>query len=195
MPASSPVVAWSASPAAIGHTLSLVATYHVVRPIPCRTSRAAGYVGHGLDKPLKQRSGGSTNDELRRRQVFAVLLASTAACQRSAAQAGVSAGRRPRPPNGTSQVPAFAGQTDAPERKLGVAFDVVTVAEGLETPWSVAFLPNGKMLVTERPGRLRIVSADGSKSEPVDGPAAGRRARAGWPARRCARPGLRHERR
>jgi glucose/arabinose dehydrogenase len=67
------------------------------------------------------------------------------------------------------QVPAFAEQTDAPERKLGVAFDVVTVADGLETPWSVAFLPNGKMLVTERPGRLRVVGQDGSKSEPVTG--------------------------
>ena len=75
----------------------------------------------------------------------------------------------PRPPNGTTQTPAFAGQTDAPERKLGVAFNVVTVAEGLDTPWSVAFLPNGKMLVTERPGRLRVVTADGKLSEPVTG--------------------------
>ncbi len=37
------------------------------------------------------------------------------------------------------------------------AFRVVTVAEGLEVPWSMAFLPNGDLLVTERPGRLRIV--------------------------------------
>ena len=36
-------------------------------------------------------------------------------------------------------------------------FRVVTVAEGFEVPWSMAFLPNGDMLVTERPGRLRIV--------------------------------------
>lgn len=36
-------------------------------------------------------------------------------------------------------------------------YRVVTVAEGLEHPWSMAFLPNGDMLVTERPGRLRIV--------------------------------------
>src|SRR5262245_10401942 len=55
----------------------------------------------------------------------------------------------PRPGNGTNQVPAFAGQTDAPERKSNVAFDVVTVAQGLENPWGLAFLPNGKMLVTE----------------------------------------------
>jgi glucose/arabinose dehydrogenase len=36
-------------------------------------------------------------------------------------------------------------------------FQVVAVAEGLVTPWSMAWLPNGDMLVTERPGRLRIV--------------------------------------
>src|SRR5688500_15869218 len=74
-----------------------------------------------------------------------------------------------RPPNGAGQTPAVAGQTDAPERKSNVAFDVVTVAEGLENPWGLAFLPNGKMLVTERPGRLRVVTADGKLSEPVTG--------------------------
>lgn len=37
------------------------------------------------------------------------------------------------------------------------AFRVVTVADGLQQPWSIAFLPSGDMLVTEKPGRLRIV--------------------------------------
>ena len=36
-------------------------------------------------------------------------------------------------------------------------YRVVTVADGLENPWGMAFLPGGDMLVTERPGRLRIV--------------------------------------
>jgi glucose/arabinose dehydrogenase len=80
------------------------------------------------------------------------------------AQQGVD----PRPPNGAGQQPAFAGQTDAPERKSNVAFDVVTVVEGLQNPWSLAFLPGGKMLVTERPGRLRVLS-DGKLSAPVTG--------------------------
>ncbi|MBS1200204.1 MAG: yliI [Proteobacteria bacterium] len=46
---------------------------------------------------------------------------------------------------------------------------VSTVASGLEHPWSLAFLPDGRMLVTERPGRLRIVAADGALSAPVAG--------------------------
>jgi aldose sugar dehydrogenase len=74
-----------------------------------------------------------------------------------------------RPANDPNQKPAFAGQTDAPERKSNVAFEVVSIAEGLQNPWALAFLPDGKMLVTERPGRLRVVTPDGKLSEPVTG--------------------------
>ena len=47
--------------------------------------------------------------------------------------------------------------------------DVTSVAKGLEHPWSLAFLPDGRMLVTERPGRLRYVSQGGALSEPIAG--------------------------
>jgi glucose/arabinose dehydrogenase len=46
---------------------------------------------------------------------------------------------------------------------------VDTVARGLEHPWALAFLPDGRILVTERPGRLRIVERDGTLSEPLGG--------------------------
>jgi len=52
--------------------------------------------------------------------------------------------------------------------EAGLLF-VETVAKGLEHPWALAFLPDGRMLVTERPGRLRIVTGDGKLSAAVQG--------------------------
>jgi glucose/arabinose dehydrogenase len=50
------------------------------------------------------------------------------------------------------------------------AFRVVTLVRGLQNPWSMAFLPDGRMLVTEREGRLRIVSKDFKLDpKPVEG--------------------------
>ncbi|WP_245650806.1 PQQ-dependent sugar dehydrogenase [Thauera butanivorans] len=46
---------------------------------------------------------------------------------------------------------------------------LVEVARGLDTPWSMAFLPDGRLLLTERPGRMRLVGADGTVSEPLAG--------------------------
>lgn len=46
---------------------------------------------------------------------------------------------------------------------------IVTVSGGLEHPWGLAFLPDGRMLVTERPGRLRIVERNGQLGAPLTG--------------------------
>jgi glucose/arabinose dehydrogenase len=63
---------------------------------------------------------------------------------------------------------AFAAQTDAPAAPR-TAVKVETVAKGLTHPWGLQFLPDGRMLVTERPGRLRIVARDGTLSPVVAG--------------------------
>jgi glucose/arabinose dehydrogenase len=65
-------------------------------------------------------------------------------------------------------IPAHAAQTDAPQAPA-TAIKVETVAEGLEHPWALAFLPGGRLLVTERPGRMRVVSAQGKLSKPLAG--------------------------
>src|SRR5438270_7216542 len=69
----------------------------------------------------------------------------------------------------TGQHPAFAGQTRACEVKSNVAFDVKVIAKGLEHPWSVDPFPDGRLLVTERPGRMRLVGTDGRLGAPIEG--------------------------
>ena len=71
-----------------------------------------------------------------------------------------------------------------------VAHRVVTVVDDLSNPWSVTWLPNGDMLVTERPGRLRIVRDGALLRDPVEGvPEVVARGQGG-PARRRAASGL-----
>lgn len=74
-----------------------------------------------------------------------------------------------REPNAPDQSPAFEGQTRTCGVTSNVDFEVVVLASGLVKPWSVEPLPGGDLLVTEKPGRLRIVSAAGQIGEPISG--------------------------
>src|SRR5688572_12011891 len=74
-----------------------------------------------------------------------------------------------RAPNASGQTPAFRGQTRICRVNSNVAHDVTVLATGLSNPWAVEPLPGGDLLVTEKPGRLRIVSPTGTIGEPISG--------------------------
>jgi aldose sugar dehydrogenase len=84
-----------------------------------------------------------------RPSLLSMALASVLACEPAPAQGPAEASPQPRSTRGVVRTE--------------------TVARGLEHPWALAFLPDGRMLVTERPGRLRIVEASGRVSAPLGG--------------------------
>ena len=71
--------------------------------------------------------------------------------------------------NASGQTPAFAGQTRICGVKSNVAFDAVVLTSALDRPWAVEPLPDGRFLVTEKPGKMRVVSATGQIGEAITG--------------------------
>ncbi len=100
---------------------------------------------------------------------FAAIAVLLAACGANAPGQAQTRSLETRAPNGKGQTPAFPGQTRITEQKLGVSFGVTTFTRGLQSPWGLVFLPDGRGLVTEKPGRLRYVGIDGAVSAPITG--------------------------
>jgi aldose sugar dehydrogenase len=73
-----------------------------------------------------------------------------------------------RPPEKRDDKPVFPGQTRAPYQP-GVPVEVTVITDKLDKPWSLAFLPDGRMLVTEKSGTMRIVDAHGVLSKSIAG--------------------------
>ena len=76
--------------------------------------------------------------------------------------------------------PAFIADPDGAEITSEVqTFRIRVVARGLDTPWGIAALPDGRLLVTERPGRLRLIAGDGRMTSIAGTPAVWERQDAG----------------
>lgn len=97
------------------------------------------------------------------------LTALSAACRADGQTPPPGAPLETRPANAPDQRPAFPGQTRAPAVQTQAALSHTVVASGLSHPWGLALLPDGRWLVTERPGRLRLVTAQGAVGAPIQG--------------------------
>lgn len=105
-----------------------------------------------------------------------VMLVATCATAAAGAAAGAAAsaqapaaGPLETRPAGSDYKPAFRNQTRAPAAHSNTVLDVTPVVTGLELPSSFAFLPDGRMLIAETRGRVRIVDRSGKLSPPVAG--------------------------
>ena len=72
-------------------------------------------------------------------------------------------------PDGYAPIPHWLGQTRAPHPAKSASYEVQTVAAGLAGAFCFDFLPDGRIIVGERAGRIKIVAKDGTVSAPLDG--------------------------
>ncbi|WP_207510956.1 PQQ-dependent sugar dehydrogenase [Longitalea luteola] len=72
------------------------------------------------------------------------------------------------PPN-TNYPPAFTGQTRINGVKTAAAYEAKVLTSALVAPWGITSLPDGRLLITEKAGRMRIVTNTGSVGNPITG--------------------------
>ncbi len=73
-----------------------------------------------------------------------------------------------KPPN-SNYKPAFTGQTRIAGVQTTTAYEGKRLSDGLNSPWGIAPLPDGRLLITEKGGTLRIATKDGNLSAPITG--------------------------
>ncbi len=102
-----------------------------------------------------------------RRLLLLTLAGTLSACQ-PATEATSETTAPATPATAATSAPAPSVPPETVNSQIG-ALQLDTVASGLQHPWGLAFLPDGRMLVTERVGTLRIVAVDGEVSDPLAG--------------------------
>jgi glucose/arabinose dehydrogenase len=69
----------------------------------------------------------------------------------------------------TNYKPAFAGQTRIGAVKTTTPYEGKVISSGLQNPWGIAFLPDGRLLITQKGGTMRIATTSGELSAPITG--------------------------
>ncbi|WP_211221665.1 PQQ-dependent sugar dehydrogenase [Spirosoma panaciterrae] len=90
------------------------------------------------------------------------------ACGQQSAGSGL-ASVETKEPNSPNYKPAFAGQTRIAGTKTTTPYEGKVLTEALTSPWGITSLPDGRLLVTQREGSMRIVTTAGKVSEPITG--------------------------
>jgi aldose sugar dehydrogenase len=72
-------------------------------------------------------------------------------------------------PRNTTYQPAFAGQTRVAAVKTKTPYEGKLISSNLKSPWGIAVLPDGRLLITQKQGTMIIVAANGQLSEPITG--------------------------
>jgi len=96
--------------------------------------------------------------------LFIVFTSGTCQAQNESAPA-IERGEKEAP----QQTPAFPEQNRVPAVQTKSSYTVEVITEGLKFPWGLDFLPDGRMIVSEKPGTIRIVTQEGEVSEPLQG--------------------------
>ncbi|UHG94860.1 PQQ-dependent sugar dehydrogenase (plasmid) [Spirosoma oryzicola] len=111
---------------------------------------------------------------MNRYMLLLVAISSLTACGQDAADnktaptGGSSASVETKAPN-SDYKPAFAGQTRIASVKTSTPYEYKVLTEALQSPWGITGLPDGRLLVTEREGTMRLVTAAGQVSAPITG--------------------------